>query len=113
MITRLKVKITDTAFPKMMEIPVNKRVTLGRSDIDAPSVSPDIDFVAFNAIVNGISRSHAAIAPQTDGKFVLIDLGSRNGTKLNGHTLNAHQPYPITDGDEIYIGNLRTVIYFE
>ena len=113
MITRLKVKITDTAFPKMMEIPVNKRVTLGRSDIDAPLVSPDIDFVACNAIANGISRSHAAIDPQSDGKFALIDLGSRNGTMLNGHKLNAHQPYIVADGDEIYIGNLRMTIYFE
>lgn len=113
MITRLKVKVTDTAFPKTMEIPIKGRVTLGRSDVDSPSTSPDIDFVACNAISNGISRSHAAIVPQTNGEFTLIDLGSRNGTMLNGVQLEPHESYTIHDGDEIYIGRLKMTIYFE
>ncbi len=113
MITRLKVEVTDTAFPKTMEIPVRGRVILGRSDHDSPSQSPDIDFVACNAISNGVSRSHAAIDPQANGEFMLYDLGSRNGTRLNGVQLDPHQPYVVKDGDEIYIGRLKMTIYFE
>lgn len=113
MITRLKVKITDTAFPKIMEIPLKRQVTLGRSDIDDPSFTPDIDFVACNAISNGVSRSHAAIAPQANGEFTLMDLGSRNGTMLNGNVLEPHQSYTVKDGDEIHIGRLKMLIYFE
>ena len=113
MITRLKVEVTDTAFPKTMEIPVKGRITLGRSDIDAPTVSPDIDFVACNAISKGVSRSHAAIIPDTNGDLMLIDLGSRNGTTLNGLQLEPHEPYVVKDGDEIYIGRLKMTIYFE
>jgi len=113
MITRLKVSITDTAFPKTMEIPLKQQVILGRSDVDDPSFSPDIDFVACNAISNGVSRTHAAIAPQANGEFMLMDLGSRNGTMLNGTRLDPHQPYAVTDGDEIHLGRLKMVIYFE
>jgi pSer/pThr/pTyr-binding forkhead associated (FHA) protein len=113
MFTRLIVQVTDTAFPKMMVIPVADRITLGRSDVDDPSVSPDIDFVACNAISNGISRYHAAIDPQPNGEFMLYDLGSRNGTSLNDIDLKSHEPYPIRDGDKIELGRLKMIIHFE
>jgi pSer/pThr/pTyr-binding forkhead associated (FHA) protein len=113
MFTRLIVQVTDTAFPKTMAIPITERVTLGRSDIDDPSLSPDIDFVACNAIPNGISRSHAAIDPQPNGDLMLYDLGSRNGTSLNGLELKSHEPYIVRDGDKIHLGRLKIMLYLE
>lgn len=90
--THLTVQITDTAFPKTFIIPVTKRVTFGRSDIDYPSFKPDIDLVGCNAIRNGISRQHAALDVQSNGDCVLIDLGSSNGTAVNGIALEPHTP---------------------
>ena len=53
------------------------------------------------------SRQHAEIQPVGHG-FVLSDLGSMNGTVVNGTPVREHQ---LTDGDEIRVGS--TVLHFE
>jgi pSer/pThr/pTyr-binding forkhead associated (FHA) protein len=50
-----------------------------------------------------ISRAHAAVGYDEDGLYVQ-DLGSTNGTMLNGET---RQREPLSHGDEIQIGKLR------
>jgi hypothetical protein len=50
-----------------------------------------------------VSRNHAEIRPQGDG-FLLVDLGSTNGTKINGVRISQHM---LADGDEIAFGNTR------
>jgi pSer/pThr/pTyr-binding forkhead associated (FHA) protein len=54
-----------------------------------------------------VSRQHASIAWQA-GAFVLSDLGSKNGTHVNGEAVG-QRLYPLQDGDTIWIGpfNLR------
>jgi adenylate cyclase len=49
-----------------------------------------------------ISRRHATIHAQGDQEFLLVDLGSRNGTYLNGRRVN--QPTRLRDGDRVEIG---------
>lgn len=49
-----------------------------------------------------VSRQHAEIALTPDGYYVLRDLGSKNGTFLNGQPV-AHDPKLIRNGDEIGI----------
>lgn len=48
----------------------------------------------------GASRKHAQIR-EKDGGYTLADLGSTNGTQVNGHTVQLHQ---LQDGDRITIG---------
>ncbi len=48
-----------------------------------------------------VSRQHAEVRLD-DGQFFLIDLGSLNGTKVNG--AGAKAPRPLEDGDTITIG---------
>ena len=48
-----------------------------------------------------VSRKHAVIHPQNAGEFWLIDMGSSNGTFLNGRKLR--QPTRVNDRDEIRI----------
>ena len=50
-----------------------------------------------------VSRRHAILNVQNIGEFWLIDLGSSNGTFLNGRRL--HQPVRLTDQDQIIIGD--------
>jgi adenylate cyclase len=50
-----------------------------------------------------VSRRHALINVQNVGEFWLIDLGSSNGTFLNGRRL--HQPVRLCDQDQIIIGD--------
>lgn len=48
------------------------------------------------------SRRHAQVEPGPDG-FVLVDLGSTNGTMLNGHRLDG--PAALAPGDRILVGD--------
>src|SRR4051812_1762603 len=50
-----------------------------------------------------VSRRHALINVQNVGEFWLIDLGSSNGTFLNGRRL--HQPIRLCDQDQIIVGD--------
>ena len=54
----------------------------------------------------GVSRRHARVL-LTDTGAVLEDLGSKNGTYLNG--LRLDRPQPLVDGDEIRLGSVRIV----
>lgn len=60
--------------------------------------APENDLVLDTPLV---SRLHAELRPE-DGAAVLYDLGSRNGTSVNGERADAHRMRP---GDEITIGN--------
>ncbi len=51
----------------------------------------------------GASRYHARIL-KVGGEWIAEDLGSTNGTKLNGIKLEPNKPTPIKDGDSIAIG---------
>jgi predicted component of type VI protein secretion system len=53
-----------------------------------------------------ISRRHAAVARRGE-RWVLRDLGSRNGTALNGFPLPAGREEALRTGDEIAIGGAR------
>lgn len=54
-----------------------------------------------------VSRHHAEVRPSGDG-FVVVDLGSTNGTKVNGARVAEQQ---LHDGDEVAFGN--TVMHFQ
>jgi len=57
---------------------------------------------------DGISRKHAKVQVGSDGKFQVVDLGSTNGTYLNGAKVNVAL---LADGDKIQIGT-NTVVKF-
>lgn len=56
-------------------------VVIGRGS-DGPD-APDLDLTALQAYENGVSRRHAMLRP-TNNSLYLIDLGSTNGTTVNG-----------------------------
>ncbi len=51
-----------------------------------------------------VSRNHAQVV-RRDGGFFVEDLGSRNGTFLNGDRIT--EPLPLRDGDEVRICDFR------
>lgn len=51
-----------------------------------------------------VSRAHAQLRVDPEGPVQLTDLGSTNGTFLNGRRLRPHQPTSIEDGDRISFG---------
>jgi len=50
-----------------------------------------------------VSRNHAEIRPQGE-QYAVIDLGSTNGTRVNGVRVDKHV---LQDGDEVAFGNTR------
>jgi adenylate cyclase len=67
--------------------------------------------IAGNEIVvpdSRTSRRHAVVQRQ-GSRFVLVDLGSTNGTRLNDRRI--FKPAPLQDGDVIGVGGLRYVFH--
>jgi len=82
--------------------------TLGRSAEGQPIV-PDVDLSSYNAYANGVSRLHAAIK-LVNNRIVVVDLGSSNGTYLNGVRLSPYVETPVAHGDLVYLGKLKIQI---
>lgn len=78
------------------------QVTIGRRDA-ARGIEPDIDLSGPPPDA-GISRQHAVLLPEPDGTWALLDLGSANGTLLNGVEVVPSQRAPLHDGDQISLG---------
>ena len=85
--------------------------TLGRSAEGQPIV-PDVDLTAYNAYANGVSRLHAAIK-LVNNRVVVVDLGSSNGTYLNGVRLSPYIETPVSHGDLIYLGKLKIQVLID
>ncbi len=58
---------------------------------------------------NQISSRHAEIQPRGDGRYQVVDLGSSNGTALNGRRLSGGTPYLLNDGDILLLGGVGGV----
>src|SRR5262249_21012400 len=66
-------------------------------------IRPDIDLSKFDP-ASRISRRHARITSR-GSQFYIEDLGSANGTTVNGRTrLKPQEPYPLVNGDVLKIG---------
>jgi adenylate cyclase len=52
-----------------------------------------------------VSRNHAIIQQMDGGEFFLIDMGSRNGSFVNGRRVSA--PVALRDGDRLSFGEAR------
>ena len=52
----------------------------------------------------GISRRHLRVLREANGVLRVLDLGSTNGTRLNGVALEANVPVPLREGDALTLG---------
>jgi hypothetical protein len=103
----LHLKINDQQ--REFEIPLEKPIYLGRLD-PAIDVLPEIDLTSNNIEEQGVSRRHARILRKGNQVFV-EDLGSSNGTFINGERIVPYLPKPIYDGDILQLGNLEIDIH--
>lgn len=71
-------------------IAVEAELSLGREGTDVVIEDPEV------------SRRHARVRP-VDGALEVADLGSVNGTYVNGERI--HEPTALADGDELSVGN--------
>lgn len=85
--------------------------TLGRIDKPTQARKPDVDLSAYGAYDKGVSRVHGRFQ-RVKGRPVFTDLGSANGTFLNGQRLAPNQPVPLRNGDQLKLGKLEATVYF-
>lgn len=80
-----------------LQQPVN---LIGRTSTQraiAPEVALDFD--------SAVSHRHALLTQQADGTWSLRDIGSSNGTFVNGQEIAAMVDVPLHDGDEFTLGH--------
>jgi hypothetical protein len=80
------------------EITFDDALTIGRSMTGDGALGGDEE----------ISREHARLTHAADGSLVIEDLGSTNGTFVNGQRLNG--PRALQPGDEIEVGRTHLVL---
>ena len=92
------------------EFLVGTHAVIGRFDKEWGPVDVDLDNLP-NA--QHISRQHASIREVSPGAWVISDLGSRNCTFVRAagqaafQKVAEFQEHPISDGDEIALGNVK------
>lgn len=57
-----------------------------------------------------LSRRHAVIGCSTEG-FYITDIGSSNGTWVNGRRLAVMERQPLQDGDVVRLGSIRVEFF--
>ena len=89
-----RARLIDTAANRAIDLS-SARVTLGRESRNDITI-PDIN----------VSRSHAEISLSPQGAWVITDLGSTNGTYVNGRAVASQ---PLNEGDHIAMGSTNFV----
>ncbi len=79
--------------------------TVGRA-VDGQPILPDVDLSPYEAYAQGVSRLHAALKLNNQRVFI-TDLGSSNGTRVNGQKLMPNVDYPLNHGDVIGLGKFK------
>jgi hypothetical protein len=94
-------------------LPLSSRneFTMGRISEGQP-IMPDIDLSPYQAYAAGVSRLHAVIK-RSAGSVVFMDLGSANGTFLNGNRLAPNSEQILHHGDVISLGKMRIQVLID
>ncbi|MFQ3646014.1 MAG: FHA domain-containing protein [Anaerolineae bacterium] len=87
-------------------------VVVGRST-DGASISPDVDLSSAQASEMGVSRLHLGIQYDAKANALQVkDLGSANGSYLNGQRLHPREVRILRNGDELRLSKLVLGVYF-
>ena len=94
------------AYESLTEIILTNQVTqIGRSS-QKRNLHPEIACNWDEAV----SHRHAKIELDPDGNAFLVDVGSTNGTMLNGQVISANTPVKLKDSDRISLGNKTALV---
>ena len=82
---------------------------VGRRD-PVTGINPDIDLTPADS-QRSISRRHAKIFRREGRFYVREEIGTMNGTFVNGERIETGQPVEFKDGDEVRFGLVKTVFH--
>jgi hypothetical protein len=93
---------------QVLPLSLRNEFTMGRISEGQP-IMPDIDLSPYQAYAAGVSRLHGVI--KRDGNRILfMDLGSANGTYINGKRLAPNVEQVLNHGDIVALGKLKMQI---
>jgi len=88
-----------------LTLPDGRRVVLDQDKVTLGRL-PECELAVADT---NVSRRHAEVRRGAEGTWLVADLGSTNGTKVNGQKISG--PHQLADGDEITVGS--TSVRFE
>jgi len=94
---------------KPVAIRTEAEFVIGRQ---TPDTSESIlDLTELDGFQMGVSRRHTKIR-RTQAGYEVIDLGSTNGTWLDGKRLVSNRPYPLASGSMLRISRIRLLFFY-
>ena len=108
--TALRFTIARTGRQVVLPFPIGE-IDLGRSDPSC-GIDPDVDLARDGGFVEGVSRRHAKVT-QAGNRILVEDVGSTNGTFLNGKRIRPHLAYALREDDALQLGGLELRVGFE
>lgn len=105
----LKIIIRGADTPLLL--PIEGDTAIGRRDPTTHD-APALDLSPYGAYQMGISRRHAILRVR-EKQLEVVDLGSRNGTFVNGKRLKPHQAVIIGNGAELRLGKIVMELHFQ
>jgi hypothetical protein len=107
----LRVRGTSTLF-EVRPADSTEEIIIGRK-VAGSAIVPDVDLTGVEGETHGVSRLHLSIRFQPrHNALSIFDLGSANGTYVNGQRLHPHEVRVLRHGDELRLGRLVLGVVF-
>jgi hypothetical protein len=106
---KITLKIMNSG--RRINLDIADDLLIGRKD-NARGIFPDVDLGLDGGYDAGVSRRHAILA-HNQNVYTVEDLGSANGTFVNGRRLPPQAPTTIEHGDELKCGTLLIRVEFD
>ncbi len=97
---------------QLLMLPPQQKIIIGRLGTLPGDPNPDVNLNAFDAQDYGVSRQHILITRERDIVYI-ADLGSSNGTYLNGRGIPPNTKRILRNGDELHLGHLKIQVRFD
>jgi pSer/pThr/pTyr-binding forkhead associated (FHA) protein len=94
-----------------IEVPPTPEVYVGRLDA-AHGIFPDVDLTPDGGLDAGVSRRHCKIHQRGAARLV-EDIGSANGTFVNGRRLTPYLPHALNNSDELQLGHVKLLVVIQ
>ena len=101
-------RVTVVSSGREIELPFAPEVDVGRAD-RGHGIIPELDLTRDTEIEDGVSRRHCKIH-RRGSRYLVEDVGSANGTFLNGRRLTPYLLHVLSDGDELQLGRAKLKI---
>jgi hypothetical protein len=93
----------------LIGIQEEKEFFLGREVEDSKDML--VDLMPIGAFQKGVSRRHAVIR-RTKRGYEIMDLGSTNGTYIDGIRLVSSQTYPLPSASRVSLGRIHLLVLY-